>query len=634
MIRAATRAFAAAAAVSMLVVTPPSQAADELDIDHIETESGVVQVVIAVDGLPAGTQVDDDGWQVTVGGEAVEASAETISSGSIERTAIVALDASQSMAGTPFEAAKDAARAFLETAPDDIQIGLVTFAGDVTRVAEPTDDRQALSSALDDIELSRATHLYDGIVDSIALAGTEGSRSVLVLSDGKDRGSSVTQDEVIAAATDDGVVVDVVALNQAPAERELLEQVAEASGGAVIDADSADQLEQVFEAQADALAHQVLLQFDQPANVEGDTTIDIILSANGTSFTDSALATFTPLSASAPKPVEPSDGGLGREVLLGGALSLGLGLAIILALLFLGERGKSRAERQITAYFGSANPSGASPGAASLPTQAGLRESAVAISEKVVKGGDLESKLNAHLVGGGLALTAAEWLLIHAGIAFAAAFLGLVAGGGAFMVVGLVAGIVLPYVYLRRKHSKRLAAFNAQLAETLDLLAGGLAAGLSMPQAIDSVVREGVDPMASELRRALIEQRLGVDVEDALDGVAVRMDSNDFGWVVMAIRIQREVGGNLAELMRTVADTLREREYLRRQVRVLSAEGRISAYVLGGLPFALFLYLLAVRRDFVSVLYTTTTGWLLLGAACVLLAAGFWVMSRMIKIEV
>ena len=90
--------------------------------------------------------------------------------------------------------------------------------------------------------------------------------------------------------------------------------------------------------------------------------------------------------------------------------------------------------------------------------------------------------------------------------------------------------------------------------------------------------------MAGELRRALVEQRLGVDITDALDGVGERMDSDDFAWVVMAIRIQREVGGNLAEILHTVADTLREREYLRRQVKALSAEGRLSGYILTALP--------------------------------------------------
>ena len=120
-----------------------------------------------------------------------------------------------------------------------------------------------------------------------------------------------------------------------------------------------------------------------------------------------------------------------------------------------------------------------------------------------------------------------------------------------------------------------------------------------MPQAVDTVVREGNEPMAGELRRALVEQRLGVNIEDALDGVAQRMGSEDFGWVVMAIRIQREVGGNLAEILHTVSETLREREFLRRQVKTLSAEGRLSAWILGALPVGMFLYMLVANRDYV-----------------------------------
>ena len=150
-----------------------------------------------------------------------------------------------------------------------------------------------------------------------------------------------------------------------------------------------------------------------------------------------------------------------------------------------------------------------------------------------------------------------------------------------------VLGMVLPWLYLKWRHRRRLNAFNGQLAETLGLMAGGLQAGLSLPQAVDTVVREGIEPMAGELRRALVEQRLGIDIADGLEGVGQSMESEDFGWVVMAIRIQREVGGNLAEILHTVAGTLREREYLRRQVKALSAEGRLSGYILTALPRSL-----------------------------------------------
>ena len=135
-----------------------------------------------------------------------------------------------------------------------------------------------------------------------------------------------------------------------------------------------------------------------------------------------------------------------------------------------------------------------------------------------------------------------------------------------------------PWIYLRVKRGRRLKAFNDQLADTLQLMSGSLSAGLSLAQSIDTIVREGTEPIAERVpaRRHRDPARRRRSRTPST-GVAERMESDDFEWVVMAIRIQREVGGNLAELLLKVAETLREREYLRRQVRALSAEGRLSA---------------------------------------------------------
>ena len=117
---------------------------------------------------------------------------------------------------------------------------------------------------------------------------------------------------------------------------------------------------------------------------------------------------------------------------------------------------------------------------------------------------------------------------------------------------------------------------------------------------------------------AAAELLLLAALEDALEGVAERMESKDFGWVVMAIRIQRDVGGNLAELLLTVANTLREREYIRRHVRALSAEGRLSAYVLGGLPPAFLAYLCLTKWEYVKPLFTEAIGFGILGVMATL----------------
>jgi tight adherence protein B len=193
---------------------------------------------------------------------------------------------------------------------------------------------------------------------------------------------------------------------------------------------------------------------------------------------------------------------------------------------------------------------------------------------------------------------------------------------------------VLPWAWLGFRRSRRRKAFNAALPDTLQLMAGSLQAGLSLAQSVDTIVREGTEPIASEFKRVLVETRLGVPLEDALEGISERFESKDFGWVVMAIKIQRQVGGNLAELLNTVADTIRERQYMRRQVAALAAEGKLSAYVLTALPILFMLYLVLTKRDYVWPMFTQPLGWLMLGGAGVLLFLGAFSMSKLIKVEV
>jgi tight adherence protein B len=165
-------------------------------------------------------------------------------------------------------------------------------------------------------------------------------------------------------------------------------------------------------------------------------------------------------------------------------------------------------------------------------------------------------------------------------------------------------------------------------------MAGSLQAGLSLTQGMDTIVREGAEPVAGEFRRALVEARLGIQIEDGLEGIAARMQSDDFRWTVMAIRIQREVGGNLSELLLSVAATLRERDYLRRQVKSLSAEGRFSAYILLALPPGIMLYEFVTNPSYIHPLVSTPIGFLMLGAMAAMMGIGGFMMKRMIKLEV
>ncbi len=268
-----------------------------------------------------------------------------------------------------------------------------------------------------------------------------------------------------------------------------------------------------------------------------------------------------------------------------------IGLLVILAVAFVSASERdpqsSRMRRRLSVYtLAGKQPVKESDTSTVLLGDSGVARSAVELAGRVVSQRDLDTAIGAKLESAGLPLRSAEWLLIHVGITIAGGLIFLLISGGRPLpaIIGLILGFVGPYIFLSVKESRRHSAFLEQMPNALQLMAGGLSAGYSLPQAVDSVMKECEAPMSTELNRAMIETRLGVDLTDALDGVADRMKSKDFSWVVMAIRIQRDVGGNLAEVLTTLAETLRERERLRRQVEVLSAEGRLSAAILLGLP--------------------------------------------------
>ncbi len=248
----------------------------------------------------------------------------------------------------------------------------------------------------------------------------------------------------------------------------------------------------------------------------------------------------------------------------------------------------------------------------------------------------LEEKIARRLESAGSEMRTHEWLLLHVSIVGALGLVGVLLGGGN-LVVGILfigLGAVGPWFYLGFRRNKRRKAFNSQLPDTLQLMSGSLSAGLSLAQSVDTIVNEGTEPMAGEFRKVLVETRLGVQLEDALEGVVDRFESKDFGWVVMAIRIQRQVGGNLGELLDTVAETIREREYLRRQVATLSAEGKLSALILGGLPPLFGVYLVLTKPDYIGPMFSDPRGILLLGIGVTMLSIGAFWMSRIIKVEV
>jgi tight adherence protein B len=265
-----------------------------------------------------------------------------------------------------------------------------------------------------------------------------------------------------------------------------------------------------------------------------------------------------------------------------------------------------------------------------------IAKSALSFMDKLLRSRGSKATIAADLDRAGLKLRPQEWVLLRISAVFVlGAVLTLVSGS---LIIGVVLGVVLGWFgtrfFLKFKMGRRCAKFADQLPDTLQLVASSLRSGFSLLQAIDAVVREGTEPISPEFSRALSEGRLGVDIEDALDKVAERMRCTDLSWVIMAVRISREVGGNLAEVLMTTVGTMRERAQVKRQVRALSAEGKLSGYILVGLPVFIGGWLFLSRRDYLKPLYTDVIGIGMLVGAIVSLCIGAWWMSKIVKIEV
>jgi len=431
-----------------------------------------------------------------------------------------------------------------------------------------------------------------------------------------------------------------------------LEQITSASGGVVAQAGDAAELATFFDVAAEVFTNELIITAEVPETFTSpDASLEVTATAGDLQITDSAFvsvrlpaaeATATPTESSSeafgPIAAPPAEPGLPTGVFWVGLVLGTIGLAAILWYAFGGRKDpKAEVRSRLEVY----SLEGATPKKqqeiieTALGDTAAMR-SAVGMADRFVKSRDYESVLGTRLDAAGIPLRSAEWTLIHFGLTIGLGLLltlvfnfNLLAG-----LVGVALGVLLPFAYLSNKASRRRNKFQEQLADTLQVMASSMSAGYSLPQAVDTVVREELDPISTEFNRALLESRLGAPIEDSLDEVAARMQSEDFSWVVMAIRIQRQVGGNLAELLTTVARLLRERERLRRQVRVLSAEGRLSAWILIALPFVVAFFVLLRNPGYLNPLFTDPLGWVMLaGAAISLVIAVFWI-RQIIDVEV
>jgi len=203
------------------------------------------------------------------------------------------------------------------------------------------------------------------------------------------------------------------------------------------------------------------------------------------------------------------------------------------------------------------------------------------------------------------------------------------------LLIGVAAGIILPLLYLRREQSRRLIKFGDQLPDMINLMVNGLRAGYSTMQSLESVSREMPSPLNDEFRRVVQEMQLGVTMERALDNLLRRVPSADLDFIITAINVQREVGGNLAEILDNISHTIRERIRIKGEIRVLTTQVVTSGRILTLIPFFLALALWFVNREYMmEFAKDPLCGGIAISIALIMIAVGSFVMNKIAKIEV
>jgi tight adherence protein B len=629
----------------------------EVSLRSSEPSSGRLKVTVAMTG-PAwtGERLTAGNFDAAVNGQPVQVDRARLlqeeqgSGGQV--SVVLAVDTSGSMlVNDNIATAREAAANFARQLRPGTRVGVVSFAN-APAVEQPlTADaglvREAIGAlAVDDPQGDTA--LYDAVALAAGeLAGQPGQRNLVVLSDGRHEGTSATLAQAVAAARAARVTVYTVGLEVPgrPQDQDALRTLAQRTRGRAVPA-SAQDLEGLFGSLGRELASQYVVDMALPPGLGSEIDFRLRVRAGGAGgelripdFLLGQQASPTTIPVPAELPPAPALSRLeseqGRYILA----ALGFAAVLLAGLVLFGPR--SRGGKPYRALRQRMSPYSLTPAIAEdQPRLTAFGSSewagrATAMAETLVRRGNLEEAFLDRLEAAGLNLRVAEFVLISLGSAFIPPLLVLILTRNLIVtVVVVLLGVVGPFLYLAVKAARRQAKFEEQLPSTLQLLAGALQAGHSLQQAADTVVQEAGDPIAAEFQRVLTEARLGRPLEEAFDAMAKRTRSVDFEWTVMAIRLQRQVGGNLAEVLSTVSQTIRERYSLKRQVRALSAEGRLSSLILSILPVVIFAALLAFNPLFLAPLYTTAVGLAMMAGAAVLMIIGVFWLKKITEIKV
>jgi tight adherence protein B len=549
--------------------------------------------------------------------------------GSNEFALALVIDASQSMRGAPIAKAMRAARAFAGQRQPTQQLGALAYNARSSLLAPFTTDQAAIDAALAGVPpTAYYTRTYDALIDTIeALEGQEiDSASVVLLSDGRELGSKATLEEAVAAAKNANVRIFTVALRSRSFDPASLQQLASETGGFYTEARSPEQLSKIFTGLGTQLANEYFVHYRSLAGPGEEVHVK------------AAIEGFAPAESGYRTPALAGVAAQSFEQPLSARIAMSTGLMIFIAFLvamlvalalvaFIAPR-RSTLRARIGAFVSLAQAQREQRQRPRTPT-------------RVAPPGDLASnkqgrwdrwKEELEIAGIGLSATSlAIWTVV--GTVLAAMLLYVVTG---FALASIFALLVPLGVrgYAKTKLERKRRRFADQLPDNLEVLASALRAGHSLVGALSVVVTDAPEPSQSELTRVVADEQLGINLEDSLAVIVHRMDNRDLDQVALVARLQRETGASSAEVIQRVVENVRDRQDVRRLVRTLTAQGRLSGMVLVGLPVFMLLFMLLFNRSYVTPLFTETLGRGMLIVALMMMILGWVAIRKIIDIKV
>ena len=546
------------------------------------------------------------------------------------------IDTSGSMKGEALDVAKAAAAAFVSRLPENARVSVTGFGQQVNQAVGFTTDREAVNDAINSLQSSGETALYDALGSATRSFDREARRSVVVLSDGGDTVSKNTLESTRESIVVSEASLYAIALETGESDFAGLQRLADGTEGTVVDSNDLEALFTSFGEVANRLTNQYRLAYESAAS--GTTKLLVSLASDGGILTTRYDIEFGPVAANGGELVVTRDATtalttesvvVAEPGVLGSRFGLILGVVIVFLSLALAA-GFALVPDRPRAHLGqmAASHIKGAPGALS-----DLQERATAAADRALENRSQQGGINRALDRAGIDLRPGEFVVLGAVITAGTSFVFLILGG--FFMGLLGAGIALfgLRMWVSVKGDRRSNLFADQLGDALMTMNGSLRSGHGVLQALDAVAREAEAPMSEEMSRVVIETRIGRDVSDSLQATAERMESEDFEWVARAIAIHRELGGDLAEILDNVAKTIRERARLRAQVKALTAEGRLSGVILFALPFVVVLATRLINPDYLEELTGTSLGRIMLVVAAALMTAGGLWIHKLVQLK-